>query len=111
MQPYVQPYVFQPLSNAHHTALPRYSDIFGASSPLAPPCAPSEGHGDRFRRAHRSVILQSQVATGGFRPLALPEEQSAEVDAFYERNVIFERLITGQQREDGSLPPAYCATS
>jgi hypothetical protein len=51
------------------------------------------------------------MATGAFRPFAVPEEQSVEVDAFYERNVIFERLITGQQREDGILPPAYCAAS
>jgi hypothetical protein len=27
--------------------------------------------------------------------------------SFHERNVIFERLITGQQREDGVTPPAY----
>jgi len=104
-------HMLSPLSNAHHTALPRYSEIVGASSPLAALCAPSEANGDRRRRGHRSVIVQSQVATGVFRPLALSEEQSAEVDTFYERNVIFERLITGQQREDGSLPPAYCAAS
>jgi hypothetical protein len=29
------------------------------------------------------------------------------MDSFYERNVTFERLITGQQREDGVAPPAY----
>jgi hypothetical protein len=29
------------------------------------------------------------------------------MDGFYERNLIFERLITGQQREDGVTPPAY----
>jgi len=29
------------------------------------------------------------------------------MDSFCERNVIFERLITGQQREDGIAPPAY----
>ena len=51
------------------------------------------------------------MATGVFRPFAVPEEQPVEVDPFYERNVIFERLITGQQREDGILPPAYCAAS
>jgi hypothetical protein len=32
------------------------------------------------------------------------------VDALYERNTIFERLITGQQSEDGVVPPAYSAT-
>jgi hypothetical protein len=30
---------------------------------------------------------------------------------FYERNIMFERLITGQQREDGVVPPAYCAAT
>ena len=56
-------------------------------------------------------MLQSQIAAGASRPFPLPEERSVEVDALYERNMIFERLITGQQREDGILPPAYCAAS
>jgi hypothetical protein len=41
--------------------------------------------------------------------LALQEEQSSEVDALYERNVTFERLISGQQSEEGVVPPAYSA--
>lgn len=31
------------------------------------------------------------------------------MDSFHERNVTFERLMTGQQREDGGAPPAYAA--
>jgi len=95
------------LSNAQHTALPRYSECPTAPSPAAPPYAPSENRGHALRRPHDSVILQSQVAAG---VLPQPDERSpSEVDVLYERNMTFERLITGQQSEDGIVPPAYCA--
>ncbi|KAI0000962.1 hypothetical protein BJV77DRAFT_971841 [Russula vinacea] len=96
-------HVLSPLSNVQHTALPRYSEI-----PDAPaPCASFEDDGHFQFRPHRSSAPGCQTVA----PLASSEEQTppeAEVDRFYERNVIFERLITGQQREDGVVPPAYC---
>jgi len=99
-------HILSSLSNAQHTALPRYSECLAAA---APPYAPSENCRPALRRSHDSVILQSEVATNIFPP---PDERSpSEVDALYERNMTFERLITGQQGEDGIVPPAYCAAS
>jgi|SRR6267142_745457 len=102
---------FQHLSNAQHTALPCYSESLGAPCPPEVQCTSLGSREGPLRNPRRSVILQSQIGTCVFRPFALPEGRSAEVDALYERNIIFERLITGQQSEDGVLPPAYCAES
>ncbi|KAI0002225.1 hypothetical protein BJV74DRAFT_986079 [Russula compacta] len=104
-------YILSSLSNIQHTALPRYSESLDAPpSPPPPPgvpCAASQNGAQPPRHRHRhSFVLQRQ---GVFGPLA--EEQSTEVDTLYERNVIFERLITGQQSEDGAVPPAYYAVS
>jgi hypothetical protein len=57
-----------------------------------------------------SLVPQNSTAAGPLEPLALQEGQPHEVDALYECNVTFERLITGQQSEDGVVPPAYSAT-
>lgn len=83
-------HILSPLSNAQHTALPCYSEFADVPSPSPTPAAPCASFEDHER---------SQ-----FNPRP---RTSSKIDSFYERNVIFERLITGQQREDGVTPPAY----
>jgi hypothetical protein len=59
---------------------------------------------------HYSLVPQNPTTAGPLELLELPEQPLSEADALYERNVTFERLITGQQSEDGVVPPAYSVT-
>lgn len=78
----------------------------------AAPRASFEDQGHFLFHSHRPNVPQCLVPSGALAPSAPSEEREpSEVDGFYERNVIFERLITGQQREDGVVPPAYCAAA
>ncbi|KAI9507988.1 hypothetical protein F5148DRAFT_980567, partial [Russula earlei] len=105
-------HILSSLSNDQHTALPRYSECpYAPSSAAAPPYSSTES---RRRASHppNAALLHSQAATGVDTPFASPHERTLnEVDALYHRNVIFEQLITGQQREDGVVPPAYYPAS
>jgi len=101
-------HILSPLSNPQHTSLPRYSESLTAPSPAA---ASSHVGEHALHYSHHSVVLQSPASRSVSGPLTSPEERSLEVDALYERNVMFERLITGQQSEDGVAPPAYHSMS
>jgi len=101
-------HILSSLSNDQHTALPCYSEFADAPSPSltpAAPCASFEHHEHSQFNPRRSSVPPRQIPSGVLTPFEA--RTSSDMDGFYERNVIFERLITGQQREDGVAPPAY----
>ncbi|KAI9441623.1 hypothetical protein H4582DRAFT_1398749 [Lactarius indigo] len=103
-------HILSSLASAQHVALPRYTEIQDAPSPLPAPRA-SGGRSRRYSlpHSHHTFAPQSLSTAGPLEPFASPEGPSCEVDAQYERSAIFERLITGQQSEAGVVPPAYSA--
>ncbi|KAI0250909.1 hypothetical protein BJV78DRAFT_1214578 [Lactifluus subvellereus] len=104
-------HILSSLSNEQHTSLPRYAESLNAPFPPPTPCASCGSNGHPLPYQHHSFAPQNSSTADPLelQVLAL-QEQSPGVDALYERNVTFERLITGQQSEDGVVPPAYSVT-
>ncbi|KAH9067647.1 hypothetical protein EDB87DRAFT_1584443 [Lactarius vividus] len=102
-------HILSSLASAQHVALPRYTEIRDAPSPLPTPRA-SWGRGRRYSLPHSHHTF-APPTLGPLEPFVFPEGPSREADAQYELSAIFERLITGQQSEAGVVPPAYSPTS
>ncbi|KAI0061210.1 hypothetical protein BV25DRAFT_807582 [Artomyces pyxidatus] len=110
------------LSNSQRTSLPRYSESLDDAVPTISPCS------CRIKRIPRHAMPSLPPAAPLLhppQPIAragshlsnnsnesvppVPEEDMDAVTSasMYATNLMYERLITGQQSEMGELPPAY----
>jgi len=102
-------HILSSLASTPHVALPRDTEREEAPPP-PPPRAPRTSWSRRYSLPllRHTFVPQSLITAGPYAPFVSSEEQACEVDTF-ERSMIFERLITGQQSEAGVEPPAYSA--
>ncbi|TRM69068.1 hypothetical protein BD626DRAFT_391817 [Schizophyllum amplum] len=109
--------------NPEWTALPRYSETFqGAQEDSAPDGCPCEEHElhhgpklvlERVASKLSSDSASSLVSAVDSQPINLavmPSLRTRQIDALMERNVRFERLVSGMETESGDAPPAYGET-
>ncbi|KAL1695910.1 hypothetical protein GGG16DRAFT_121259 [Schizophyllum commune] len=107
--------------NPEWTALPRYSETFqGALEDTNMDDCPCAEH-ERRQNAPKLVLERtatkassdsslstvSAIDSTPINPASMPSLRSREMEALMERNVRFERLVSGMETEAGDAPPAY----
>ncbi|ETW74835.1 hypothetical protein HETIRDRAFT_482638 [Heterobasidion irregulare TC 32-1] len=108
----------QCLCNSEHTSLPRYSEALEESFPQVRSCACP------VKRRKQSVVPPSPPSSGllertisrmssdsGASLAEVTAAPHSRVGTLFDQNVVYERLITGQQSESGEAPPAYVAVA
>ncbi|KAL1746644.1 hypothetical protein HDZ31DRAFT_33689 [Schizophyllum fasciatum] len=106
--------------NPEWTALPRYSEALQGALEDAPmdgcPCTEHESqHAPKLvlervaskMSSDSSLSTVSAVDSTPVNPASIPSLRSRQIEALMERNVRFERLVSGLETEAGDAPPAY----
>ncbi|KAI0311490.1 hypothetical protein OF83DRAFT_755726 [Amylostereum chailletii] len=100
-------HILSSLADVKFTSLPRYSETLDSVPSLF--ALPNTRASRPQQRRGNSLASYPTSAEGIARsvPLEDPDPPVESSSTLYDRNVTFERLITGQQSEVGEAPPAY----